>query len=91
VLDEDAHLPASRVLKGIELIAAGERRWRRRPGWRSFLHGVGSLSIVPIGTYAASANFHQPRDTTASWGSRFCPWSAPGRHMMQSDGTDEPI
>jgi predicted NACHT family NTPase len=25
---------------------------------------VGSLSIVPIGTYAASANFHQPRDTT---------------------------
>jgi septum formation protein len=27
-------------------------------------HGVGSFSIVVIGTYAASANFHQPRDTT---------------------------
>jgi Kef-type K+ transport system membrane component KefB len=26
---------------------------------------VGSFSILPIGTYAASANFHQPRDTTA--------------------------
>jgi hypothetical protein len=25
---------------------------------------VGSFSIVPIGTYAASANFHQLRDTT---------------------------
>jgi hypothetical protein len=25
---------------------------------------VGSFSILPIGTYAASANFHQPRDTT---------------------------
>jgi hypothetical protein len=25
---------------------------------------VGSFSIVPIGTYAASANFHQPCDTT---------------------------
>jgi putative transposase len=44
--------------------ALGERRWRRGPGWRSFLPGVGSLSILPIGTYAASANFHQPRDTT---------------------------
>jgi hypothetical protein len=29
-------------------------------------HGVGSFSIVVIGTYAASANFHQPRDTTAA-------------------------
>jgi hypothetical protein len=28
--------------------------------------GVGSLSILPIGPYAASANFHQPRDTTRS-------------------------
>jgi hypothetical protein len=28
------------------------------------LHGVGSFSILPIGTYAASTNFHQPRDTT---------------------------
>jgi hypothetical protein len=30
---------------------------------------VGSFSILPIGTYAASANFHQPRDTTltAAW------------------------
>ena len=25
---------------------------------------MGSFSIVPIGTYAASTNFHQPRDTT---------------------------
>jgi hypothetical protein len=25
---------------------------------------VGSFSIVPIGTYAASTNFHQLRDTT---------------------------
>jgi NAD(P)-dependent dehydrogenase (short-subunit alcohol dehydrogenase family) len=25
---------------------------------------VGSFSILPIGTYAASANFHQLRDTT---------------------------
>jgi hypothetical protein len=25
---------------------------------------VDSFSIVPIGPYAASANFHQPRDTT---------------------------
>ena len=25
---------------------------------------MGSFSILPIGTYAASANFHQPRDTT---------------------------
>jgi hypothetical protein len=25
---------------------------------------VGSFSIAPIGTYAASTNFHQPRDTT---------------------------
>jgi hypothetical protein len=25
---------------------------------------VGSFSIVAIGTYATSANFHQPRDTT---------------------------
>jgi hypothetical protein len=25
---------------------------------------VGSFSIFPIGTYAASSNFHQPRDTT---------------------------
>jgi hypothetical protein len=27
---------------------------------------VGSFSILPIGTYAASANFHQLRDTTAT-------------------------
>ena len=27
---------------------------------------MGSFSILPIGTYAASANFHQPRDTTLS-------------------------
>jgi hypothetical protein len=27
---------------------------------------VGSFSILPIGTYATSANFHQPRDTTKS-------------------------
>jgi hypothetical protein len=26
---------------------------------------VGSFSILPIGTYAASTNFHQLRDTTA--------------------------
>jgi hypothetical protein len=26
---------------------------------------VGSFSILPIGTYAALTNFHQPRDTTA--------------------------
>jgi hypothetical protein len=61
---------ASLERQGIEPIAAGERRWRRWPGWRSFLHGVGSLSIVPIGTYAASANFHQPfhqpRDTNST-------------------------
>jgi len=25
---------------------------------------VGSFSILPIGTYATSTNFHQPRDTT---------------------------
>jgi hypothetical protein len=25
---------------------------------------VGSFPILPIGTYAASSNFHQPRDTT---------------------------
>ena len=64
LLDERAHLPADRLLQGIEPIAPGERRWRRRPGWRSLLHGVGSFSIAPIGTYAASTNFHQPRDTT---------------------------
>jgi hypothetical protein len=28
---------------------------------------VGSFSILPIGTYAASANFHQLRDTTWAW------------------------
>ena len=28
------------------------------------LHGVGSFPILPTGTYAASSNFHQPRDTT---------------------------
>ena len=39
-------------------------------GWRSFRHGVGSFSIVAIGTYAASANFHQPRDTTRAPGER---------------------
>ena len=33
------------------------------PGWRSFGHGVGSFSILPIGTYAASAISHQPRAT----------------------------
>jgi hypothetical protein len=27
-----------------------------RHGWRNFLHGVGSFSILPIGTYAASSN-----------------------------------
>src|ERR671918_1234941 len=27
------------------------------------LHGVRSSPSLPIGTYAASANFHQPRDT----------------------------
>ena len=32
--------------------------------------GVASFSIVPIGTYATSANFHQPRDTTVC--SRAC-------------------
>ncbi|MGH6895215.1 MAG: hypothetical protein ACREJ5_01525, partial [Geminicoccaceae bacterium] len=36
----------------------------RCQAWRNFLHGVGSFSILPIGTYATSANFHQPRDTT---------------------------
>ena len=61
-----AHLPAHRLLQRIEPIAAGERRWRRRRGWRSLLHGVGSFSILAIGTYAASANFHQPRDTTSA-------------------------
>src|SRR4029434_2303675 len=64
LLDERAHLAAHRLLRGIEPIAGGEWRWRCRPGWRSFLHGVGSLSILLIGTYAASANFHPPRDTT---------------------------
>ena len=29
---------------------------------------MGSFSIVPIGTYAASTNFHQPRDTTYDLG-----------------------
>jgi len=29
---------------------------------------VGSFSILPIGTYATSANFHQPRGTTVSTG-----------------------
>jgi hypothetical protein len=31
---------------------------------------VGSFSIVPIGTYATSANFHQPRDTTVRLAAR---------------------
>src|SRR6188472_1298294 len=38
VLDERAYPPAHRLLQGIEPVAAGERRWRRRQGWRSFLH-----------------------------------------------------
>jgi hypothetical protein len=63
-LDERAHLAAHRLLQGIEPSAAGERRWRHRQGCVGFLHGVGCFSILPIGTYAASANFHQPRDTT---------------------------
>jgi hypothetical protein len=50
----------------------GKRRWRCRHGWRSFLHGVGSFSILPIGTYAASSNFHQPRDTTVYWTVNLC-------------------
>src|SRR4029453_15743383 len=50
LLDERAHLAAHRLLQGIEPIAGGEWRWRCRPGWRSFLHGVGSLSISLIGT-----------------------------------------
>ena len=29
---------------------------------------MGSFSILPIGTYAASTNFHQPRDTTTANG-----------------------
>jgi hypothetical protein len=56
--------PRTASSQRIEPVAAGEWRWRCRHGWRSFLHGVGSFSIVPIATYAASANFHQPRDTT---------------------------
>jgi len=67
LLDERAHLAAHRVLQGIEPSAARERRWRRRQGWRSFRHGVGSFSILPIGTYATSTNFHQPRDTTPAF------------------------
>jgi hypothetical protein len=64
LLDERADLTADRLLQRIEPVAAGERRWRCRHGCRSFLHGVGSFPILPIGTYAASANFHQPPDTT---------------------------
>jgi hypothetical protein len=33
---------------------------------------VGSFSILPIGTYATSANFHQLRDTTPSFGCTLC-------------------
>jgi hypothetical protein len=52
LLDERAHLAAHRFLQRIEPIAPGEWGWRCRPGWRSFRHGVGSLSNLPIGTYA---------------------------------------
>jgi hypothetical protein len=37
------------------------------------VHGVGSFSILPIGTYATSANFHQPRDTTFGGPAKLCP------------------
>jgi transcriptional regulator with PAS, ATPase and Fis domain len=37
-------------------------QWRRRRGWRSFVHGVGSSKA--LGNYATSSNFHHFRDTT---------------------------
>jgi hypothetical protein len=35
---------------------------------------VGSFSIVAIGTYATSANFHQPRDTTQPFIRKLAQW-----------------
>ena len=81
LLDERAHMPAHGLLQRVEPIAAGERRWRHRQGWRSFLHGVGSFSILPIGTYATSTNFHQPRDTT----------SAARRRLLQAQRKPTPL
>src|SRR5688500_10540943 len=45
--DEATHLTTDRLFQRIEPVGAQAGRWRRRRGWRTFVHGVGSSSARP--------------------------------------------
>ena len=47
LLDEPAHLATHRVFQRVEPVGVQTGQWRRRSGWRSFVHGVGSSLARP--------------------------------------------